>query len=175
MFLHIYCCKGFLSRLCFCQLKSLHRGLLRIYIELNVTFSCWINISGLFDGTSGKSNSAAQRNIPEDLNPQTPSSYTMVFVFMVPCSPLESVRSQIKFFFNFFPLLSILQLYLQVCITELKVAFVFLYVCDPTGMWLEHTDTWNISFPPETRCILYQLLPCFRLNYVVRSILCTFP
>ena len=90
--------KGFLSKLCFCQLKSLNRGLLRIYIELNVTFSSWINISGLFDGTSAESNSASQRNISEDLNPQTPSSYTMVFVFMVPCSPLESVRSQINFF-----------------------------------------------------------------------------
>jgi len=33
----------------------------------------------------------------KDLNPQTPSSYTMLFVFMVSCSPRGNVRSQIKF------------------------------------------------------------------------------
>lgn len=132
MSLHIYGCKGFLSRLCFCQLKSLHIGLLRICIELNVAFCRWINFSGLFDGTSGKSNSAARRNISEDLNPQTSSSYTMFFVFMVPCSPRGNVRSQIKLLFFSFAL------DLQVCVTELKVAFIFLDVCDPTGRG------WNI-------------------------------
>ena len=87
-FLPVYGCKGFLSRLYFCESGSFHVSLLRIYTGLNVAFSRWINVSGLFDVVSEKANSAAQRNISKGLNPETQrSSYLLCFI--VPAKKLD--------------------------------------------------------------------------------------